>query len=114
MPKPITQLCGPISTGGLGSIEANLKNFNDTIIRLQNQGLNVFNQMPFQQPMHRLKEKLTKEGKYSNNILTDFYYPLFKSGVISSFHFLSDWQTSFGATKEHEKAKEFGIKIIYL
>ena len=31
MPKPFVQVCGPIATGGLGSIEANLNTFNETI-----------------------------------------------------------------------------------
>ena len=51
MPKPIVQVCGPIANGGLGSFEANLNAFNETIKSLQQQGLNVFDQMPFEIPM---------------------------------------------------------------
>jgi hypothetical protein len=111
MPKPFVQVCGPISTGGLGSIESNLKVFDEVILSLQNTGLNVFDQRPFEATMQRLEEQ---KGAYLKDILTDFYFPLFNSGKISAFYFIPKWETSFGATKEHEKAKELGIPIIYL
>lgn len=114
MPRPIVQVCGPIATGGLGSIEANLDVFNETIKKLQKDGINVFDQMPFEEPMQKLKTKLSSKGKYMNSILTDFYYPIFESGLVSTFYFMPGWQTSFGAKCEHEKAKELGIKIVYL
>lgn len=114
MPKPFVQVCGPIATGGLGSIEANLNTFNEKIKELQKQGLIVFDQMPFEEPMQKLKTKLSSNGEYLSDILTDFYYPIFESGQISAFYFISGWQTSFGAKCEHERAKELGIEIIYL
>jgi len=70
--------------------------------------------MPFEEPMQKLKTKLTSKGEYLSNILTDFYYPIFESGLISTFYFMPGWQTSFGAKCEHKKAKELGIKIVYL
>ncbi|PIR68152.1 hypothetical protein COU49_02245 [Candidatus Nomurabacteria bacterium CG10_big_fil_rev_8_21_14_0_10_35_16] len=88
IPKPFVQVCGPIGTGGLGSIEANLKLFNKAIKKLQNQGINVFDQMPFEKPMQKLHDKSVAKGKYPENILTDFYCPLFESGLISTFYFL--------------------------
>ncbi len=114
MPKPFVQVCGPIATGGLGSIEANLNAFNETIKKLQNEGLTVFDQMPFEEPMQKLKTKIASKGEYLSDILTGFYYPIFKSGMISAFYFMPNWRTSFGAKCEHEKAKELGIKIVYL
>ncbi len=114
MPKPFVQVCGPIATGGLNSIKANLNAFNETIKKLQSQGLNIFDQMPFEEPMQKLKKKIISEGEAVNSILTDFYYPIFKSGLISAFYFMPGWQTSFGAKCEHKKAKELGIKIVYL
>ncbi len=114
MPKPFIQVCGPIATGGLGSIEKNLNAFNDTIIKLQDQGFVVFDQMPFEAPMQKLKEKLTKEDEYLFDILNDFYLPIFKSGIISQFYFMPGWESSFGANWEHKIAKELGIEIKYL
>lgn len=113
IPEPRIQVCGPISTGGRGSIDANLKVFNTKIKELQYKNLNVFDQMPFEDPMHKMMLKFTKKDEYMESILTDFYLPIFEGNYISEFHFLPDWQSSYGATWEHEQAKRIGIKIIY-
>lgn len=113
MEKPLIQVCGPIGTGGLGSIEKNLDAFNNTILYLQSKGLSVFDQMPFEAQMQNLKKKFSAE-KVVNDILNDFYLPIFKSGSISAFYFMPNWQTSFGAKWEHEEAQRLGIEIIYL
>jgi hypothetical protein len=113
IPRPRTQLCGPISTGGLGSIEKNLENFNNEIKKLQTNGLFVFDQMPFEEPMHSFME-LSKNSEYLESILTDFYLPIFESGEIDEFYFLPDWKSSYGAKWEHNQAKRLGIKIKYL
>ena len=113
MPRPIAEVCGPIANGGLGSIEGNLNVFNDTIIHLQNRGLNVFDQMPFEIPMQNLKGKDNLD-KLVESIQNDFYMPILKSGLISEFYFIPSWESSIGAKWEHKKAKELGIKIIYL
>ena len=42
MPKPFVQVCGPIATGGLGSIEANLNTFNETIKNYKTKGIKYF------------------------------------------------------------------------
>lgn len=112
MPKNLSQVCGPISTGGKGNVKDNLLEFNKRIIELQEEGLNVFDQMPFEDPMHRMMVNFSKE-EYMENILTDFYLPLFESGYITELYFLSDWKSSHGATWEYEQAKRLGIKINY-
>lgn len=106
-------MCGPISTGGFGSIKANLNSFNDAIINLQSKNLNVFDQMPFEIPMKNLKYKLSG-GEYMEDILTNFYLPIFESGRIQELYFLPHWQSSHGSNWEHEQAKRLGIKITYL
>ena len=113
MPEQLVQVYGPVATGGLGSVEANLNAFNDSIKELQSQGLNVFDQMPFEEPMQKLKKKMTVE-ECVNSILNDFYLPIFKSGKISKFYFMKGWESSNGAKCEHGIAKELGIEIEYL
>ena len=113
MPKPIVQVCGSIATGGLGSIEKNLDIFNKTIQKLQKKGLNVFDQMPFEAPMQKLKEEVSTKDVV-DSIMNDFYLPIFNSGIISAFYFLPEWQGSHGANLEHELAQKIGIKISYL
>ena len=113
MPKPIVQVCGPIANGGLGSFEANLNAFNETIKSLQQQELNVFDQMPFEIPMQDFKKRVPGEEGFKS-IMNDFYLQIFKSGMISTFYFMSTWQTSLGSKWEHEEAQKLGIEIKYL
>lgn len=113
MPKPFAQVCGPIATGGLGSIEANLNAFNEEIKKLQRNGVDVFDQMPFEGSMQRIK-KLDKNADHLGDILADFYYPIFHSGLVSALYFMPNWRSSKGANKEHERAIELGLKIVYL
>ena len=113
MPQPIGQVCGPISTGGKGSILENLVWFNETIVRLQSEGKIIFDQMPFEAPMQRIKTTLPP-GEYATTLLDDFYLPIFKTGLIKKMYFMKDWESSKGARWEHEIAKELGIEITYI
>lgn len=114
VPEPRIQVCGPISTGGKGSIDANLEVFNEKIKELQDIGLNVFDQMPFESQIYNLIHVFEKQGEYMEAILTDFYLPIFESGYISELYFLPGWESSHGAKWEHEQAERLGIKIIYI
>ncbi len=111
MPDGLTQVCGAISTGGLGNVTDNLAVFNPTIKRLQAEGRNVFDQMYFEGPMQRIKQLLPKETEL--NLLDDFYLPIFKSGKITHCYFMKNWDTSYGARWEHQIAEELGIGIEY-
>lgn len=111
MPDSIGQVCGPIATGGLGSVEANLKKFDETIKKLQSEGKIIFDQIPFEWPMQDLK-KTVLEGR--DSILNDFYLPIFESGKVKTLYFIKGWESSYGATWEHEQAQKIGIDIIYL
>jgi hypothetical protein len=113
MPESIVQVCGPIATGGLGSLEANLDAFNETIKKLQSQGLHVFDQMPFEMPMQKLKKDL-KPGEYAYSILDDFYLPLMNKEKITTFYFMPNWKTSKGAQWEHDLVTKMGKEIKYL
>ena len=113
VPEPRVQVCGPISTGGKGSVDANLEVFSNKIKELQKDGFNVFDQMPFEWPMQGIKFNLPA-GVYPESILNDFYLPIFESGLISEFYFMPNWKTSRGANWEHGEAQRLGIKINYL
>jgi hypothetical protein len=113
MPKPIAQVCGPISTGGLGSIEKNLAVFDTTIDHLMQQGVVVFDQMPFEEHIFRIVEN--KWGTRQNNmLLEEFYRPIFVSRHVSRLYFIHDWQSSEGANWEHALGQRLGIEIMYL
>ena len=87
--------------------------FNNTITQLQNNGLVVFDQMPFEIPMQILKNKFSKE-KILKEMLNDFYIPIIESKMASTYYFIPNWESSSGSKWEHKKAKEFGIEIVYL
>ncbi|MCX6823808.1 MAG: hypothetical protein NT085_01670 [candidate division SR1 bacterium] len=109
--KNLTQICGPITTGGKGSKEANIKEFNKAIRFFISKGENIFDQMPFQDAMERLSKDV--EG-YDERILEHFYLPLFRSGKIKKFKFLPDWESSKGASWENEQLTTLNYNITYL
>lgn len=112
MPQPLGQVCGPISTGGLGSIAENLRAINEAIEKLVDGDIHIFDQVPFEDPMRRIR--VSSENHYPSQLLEEFYLPLFESGLIKALYFLPDWKSSMGATWEHEQAKRLGISIVYL
>jgi hypothetical protein len=113
LPTPIIQVCGPLTTGGRGSFEANVEALHDAIHWLVGQGKNVFDQRPFETPMRRLVEARTAPG-YAYDLLTEFYLPLFESGHIKELHFLHDWESSTGARWEYEQGVRLGIAIFHI
>ena len=112
MPKPIVEVCGPITHGGKGSLGENMKEMERVISRLVAAGENVFNQLPFELPMQKIKNDPEYTGE--DDLLELFYLPIFESGLIKSIYFMSQWKTSYGALWEHEQAQRLGIGIIYL
>jgi hypothetical protein len=110
-------VCGPISTGGLGDALKNFKVFEATIRTLQGEGRVIFNQMPFEHGLGRLRQRWeAKHGAtgYCLPILEEFYAPLFASRLITIGHFIHGWESSFGARWEHEELQKHGAQISYL
>ena len=113
MPASVDQVCGPITTGGLGSIELNLNHLNDSVKKLQDEGVDVFDQLPFEKTIHRIFGDTTLAQGHQD-ILNDFYKPIFESGRITTLYFVSGWQSSKGAQWEHAQAINLSIRIVYL
>lgn len=109
---PVAMVSGPITTGGLGSIEKNIQRLDQVISELQSGGVSVFNQMAFEDSMQRIKA--TSYYKGGNHLLETFYLPIFESGLIQTIYFLPDWQSSYGATWEHAHATRLELACIYL
>ncbi len=108
--KPIVQICGPMSTGGRGNLEENMKFFGQTVQIATNKGLTVFNQMPFQDAMIRIA-KWKPGDAYAEDILEIFYRKIFESGLLDEVLFLPDWQSSRGARWERDIAVKLNIPI---
>ncbi len=113
MPLPVLQVCGPISTGGLGSIRENLMVFRRYIRAMQKDGWHVFDQMPFEPAIQRIRSGCT-DRTIERSILYDFYLPLFKSGAISELVFMPSWKESIGACWEFAQGTILKMKITLL
>lgn len=105
-------VCGPISTGGLGSLEANITQFNRAISTLQGLGYVIFDQMVFEKRIEALL--VPDETGYDHYILHHFYDPIFKSGMIGRKFFIPGWECSIGARWEHTHALAHSMRITYL
>lgn len=117
LPQPLGQISGPISTGGKGNSEENLKEFRDLMVYLKERNFDVFDQIPFERTIRKLKDIWHREmndNNYCMPILEEFYRPIITSGYIKHFFFLPDWRTSYGARWEHEECLKHGLKVIYL
>lgn len=112
MPQPIGQVCGPITSGGVGKIDGNLAIFRATVERLIAHGKNIFDQLPFEPHLFRIRESEYHNGELQ--LLEEFYGPIFGSGLVTTLYFIQGWESSFGASWEHNEAKRLKIKIIYL
>ncbi|MEK9173085.1 MAG: hypothetical protein AAB594_00745 [Patescibacteria group bacterium] len=111
VPKLIGQVCGPITTGGLGSIEANLNEFSKWIKILQGRSLAIFDQIPFEEHLFRIWKK---SGHNDSNLLEEFYIPIFESGIVKTLYFIPGWSKSNGAMWEHRQAVRLKLTIDYL
>lgn len=107
----VAQVCGPISTGGNGSVEKNLKILAKAIEFLIQKRINIFNQLPFEGAFDRIMINYKTIG-YDTPILEEFYGPIFESGKIKRVYFLPGWKKSVGAKWEYNYAKKLGIKTI--
>ena len=115
MPSPICQVCGPISSGGEGSIEENLKIFKKTISRLVKEGHTIFDQTYFEKPMSIIRSTYDCSEEERNDILlNEFYKPVFESGFVKKTFFMHGWESSQGARWEHNLIIKLGIEKIYL
>jgi len=118
MPPDLHLVSGPITTGGVGTVEGNLLVFGRMIEYLANTAkLNVFSQRPFHEGLvafHMEWAKTAKPGDYCWPILLDFYAPLFATKRFKAFHFLHDYASSVGARWEYDQATQYGYDHIML
>ncbi|MDO8504804.1 MAG: hypothetical protein Q7S36_03030 [Candidatus Liptonbacteria bacterium] len=110
----IAIVCGPITDGGtLGKREVmeNLSRFDKKIQRLEEWGFLVFNQLPFEKYMSKIRRKRPAEDP--NILLEGFYRLLFESGIINIAYFLPNSQkSSHGARWEKKLAKSLKMPCI--
>lgn len=110
---PVGMVCGPITSGGIGSQQENVAKIARAIqVLRQEAGEIIFNQLVFEEAMMRIKE--TPYYRDASHLLETFYRPIFERRKIQTFYFVTGWQSSFGASWEHAEAVRLGINIVYL
>ncbi len=118
MPQPVGQVCGPITSGGVGSVAGNILIFQKTIEDLQKLGLIIFNQLAFEKPLWKIMKEFPRQwgkpNKKDLQLLEEFYGTLFHSGYMKTLYFIPGWEYSFGACWEYGKANELDIEIVLL
>ena len=110
--KPIVQICGPMTTGGRGSLAANMAFFKRAQLVASNHGLVIFDQTPFQDAMIRLSSEWGKRQEYCTPILEVFYRGVFQSGHVSALYFLPGWEGSVGSRWEREEGARLSLTIL--
>lgn len=113
--QPIAQVCGPLTTGGFHSFEANLDMIGKGIDFLAERGKTVFDQRPFEFPIKRMgkkKEKKRARSGYPMALLEEFYLPILESGLIKELHFLPNWESSIGACWERTQGERLSISCL--
>lgn len=109
-------VCGPITTGGFKHPGYNVLLFNHAIDLLRIEGRPMFNQIPYEFQLARLGSEWRGENgdRYCRPILTEFYQPLFETRLFARAWFLPGWESSTGASWEHELLTNMGCAIQYL
>lgn len=105
----IVQICGPMTTGGLGNLEDNMALFALAVETASANGLTVFNQGVFQDAMVRIYP-FQPDKPYPMHLLEEFYRKIFESKHISKLIFLPSWHTSIGTKWEREIAPVLGME----
>ncbi len=107
-------VCGPITTGGLGSHEKNLRAFDMTVQRLLSEGNPLFNQVPYEDPLKQMEIiwlAANPKAPYCAPILEDFYRTLFMTRRFKIAWFIPGWESSKGATWERNLLGSLGAQF---
>lgn len=105
--KPIVMICGPITSGGLGSEVLNTARFATAVQILKVNGHSVFDQLPFETHMKRLLQTCPPE-----HLLEHFYGSIFDSYYIKRAYFLPLWRSSIGSRWERKRLAELCIPMV--
>ena len=112
-------VCGPISSGGLGSLKRNLKLFNAVVETLSAGGYPIWSQLQFEDEIIFAKELWLKDhpGEYCQPILDICYELVFEPRQLRVGHFIPGRQAegikrSIGTSWEYAKIMSQGGKCL--
>ncbi|MFA5313649.1 MAG: hypothetical protein WC375_10120 [Methanomassiliicoccales archaeon] len=112
----VAMVSGPMTSGGKGSITENPAAYRRAMAHLQSKDYVIFNQLLAEDALKRHWHAWIAAGNegYCWELLEEVYAPVFRSGKVAKLVFMPDWQSSRGATWEHEMAHKLGIETEYL
>ena len=114
--EKIFELCGPITTGGVGSIQGNNDKMVRVVEKIRTMGHKVFAHTDYTKEILAIKSELQKHNRfyyYDWDLLYDCFDPLFASGLLDGLIFLEDFESSTGARWEYDMALKYGIPIYH-
>lgn len=103
---PITMVSAPRTSKG--KEQDNVATLLATILKLRNEGKNVFNQLPIIRSIDLTVE--SNHNAFTKAHRHDPFKELFASGLIKSIKYVHDWHISSGCRWEYEAAEKYGIK----
>ncbi len=106
----VIQICGPMTTGGLGNEMLNRKRHGAAIELALKKGHIIFDQRPFESKLRELKAKISGT-EYCQDVLDVFYQTIFASGYITRLWILSGSEGSRGVAEEIKLAGRLGIGV---
>lgn len=111
----LSEVCGPISTGGAGNLADNIKIFTACINGLKRRGEDMIDQMPYEKDIWRLCTEWRQKGGIGYCMLTleVVYKRIFESGKIKKVYFIPGYESSRGSCWEKDEAARLGIEIAY-
>ena len=109
--QPVLQICGPISSGGFGSVKENIEYLQSVIYEVQRAGFSVFDQLEYERDLDWIMGPSTDDD---HMILEYFYDPILRSGYISGLVFVPLWETSVGCLWENKLGMSLNLPILYL
>lgn len=110
---PAIQLSGPMTTGGLGTLESNVEFMRTATQSLIDQGHAVFDILIFHNTIMRLLAMRDDPG-YPYDLMEIFFRGMFASGHIHAVYFLPGWESSVGSRWERECVTQLGLAIVDL
>jgi hypothetical protein len=105
LPQPVVRICGPLTSGGKGYDE-NFARFAAATRILTEKGYTVFDYFD-----HDDEEVIKALNLPWPVVMEHYHRPILETGLITTAFFLPEWQSSHGATWEHEMAEALNLEI---
>lgn len=102
-----------MTTGGLGTLEANVEFMQAATRSLIDRGHELFDILVFHDAIMRLLA-MRDDSSYPYDLMKIFFRGMFTSGHIHAVYFLPGWESSVGSRWERDCVTQLGLPIVDL